>query len=210
MFTLPDLPYAKNALEPTLSERLMTIHHDKHHKTYVDNLNGILKEKGESPATLEAVVKASAGDAAQKKTFNNAGQIWNHGFLWESMTPDYAPPTGALAEAIERDFGGLEALKTRFVEEGAGHFASGWAWIVVDGGKLVVTSYHDADSPLAHGKAPILVSDVWEHAYYLDYQQDRKGFLGQWFDKLANWTFAGAQYDAAVKGAPGWTYPAPT
>ncbi len=127
------------------------------------------------------------------------------------MTPDYAAPSGELAKAIERDFGSLAALKTRLVEEGATHFASGWAWVVAEGGKLSVISTHDADTPiLKDGVVPIIVCDVWEHAYYLDHKQDRKGFLEAWFDGLANWSFAESQYAAATGSGAGYRYPAPT
>jgi Fe-Mn family superoxide dismutase len=192
MFTLPDLPYPAGALAPTLSDVLMRTHHDKHHKAYVDTVNKLMAEAGESPESMEAVVRQAAAQK-QQKLFNNAGQAWNHAFFWECMTPDPAAPAGALAKAIE-DFGGLAALKQRFVEEGATHFASGWVWIVANGGRLEVISTHDADTPIARdGPVPVLVCDVWEHAYYLDHKQDRKGFLEQWFERLANWRFAEAQ-----------------
>jgi Fe-Mn family superoxide dismutase len=210
MFILPPLPYPAGALAPVLSEGLMSIHHGKHHKTYVDNLNKLLDDAGETPASLEAVVKDAAAEG-DKKRFNNAAQAWNHGFFWECMTPEYAAPAGALAEAIERDLGGLAALRTRFVEEGATHFASGWAWIVAEGGKLSVISAHDADTPiLREAVTPIIVCDVWEHAYYLDHKQDRKGFLEQWFDGLADWSFAAKQYEAAIGSGQGYRYPSPT
>jgi Fe-Mn family superoxide dismutase len=209
MFILPELPYAPGALAPVLSDVLMRTHHGKHHKTYVDNVNRMLSEAGKTPPTLEAVVQEAA-DTRQQKLFNNAAQAWNHAFFWECMTPDAGRPEGALAEAIQRDLGGLDALRARFVEEGATHFASGWAWLVVEGGELKVISTHDAETPITRpGMRPVLVCDVWEHAYYLDHKQDRKGFLEQWFDGLANWRFAAAQYDAAAAGAAGYRYPAP-
>jgi Fe-Mn family superoxide dismutase len=208
MFILPDLPYPKNALEPVLSEVLMTTHHDKHHATYVNNLNKMMADAGKTPASLEDVVRESAADPAQKKVFNNAAQAWNHGFFWECMTPAYAAPSGELAAAIDKAFGSLEAFKARFVEEGATHFASGWAWLVAKGGELSVISTHDAGCPITvAGVTPLIVCDVWEHAYYLDYQQDRKGVLEKWFDTVANWSLAAAQYDAAQRGVFGWRYP---
>jgi Fe-Mn family superoxide dismutase len=212
MFILPELPYSTGALSPVLSEGLMAIHHGKHHKAYVDNLNKLLADAGERPDSLEAVVRAAdAGGPAKKKVFNNAAQAWNHAFFWECMTPTPAALQGELADAIERDLGGMAALKARFVEEGATHFASGWAWIVAEGGKLSVISTHDADTPiLRDGVTPILVCDVWEHAYYLDHKQDRKGFLEQWFDKLANWDFAAVQFAAALGKGGAYRYPAPT
>jgi Fe-Mn family superoxide dismutase len=209
MFILPELPYAHGALAPVLSEILMQTHHLKHHKAYVDNANKILADAGKTSPSMEALVEEAVA-TKQQKLFNNAAQAWNHAFFWECMTPDYAAPAGALAEAIQRDFGGLDALKARFVEEGATHFASGWAWLVAEGGKLSVISTHDADTALIRpGATPILVCDVWEHAYYLDYKQDRKGFLEKWFDSRANWRFAAAQYAAATGGGQAYRYPAP-
>ncbi len=210
MFILPELPYPSDALEPVLSDVLMKTHHDKHHATYVNNLNKFMADAGKSPASLEDVVLESAGDAAQKKIFNNSAQAWNHAFFWESMTPDYAAPTGDLAAAIEKAFGGLDALKAKFVEEGATHFASGWAWVVAKGPELSVISTHDAATPITEaGVTPILTCDVWEHAYYLDYKQDRKGFLEKWFDTVANWKFAEAQYAAAQGSGSPYRYPKP-
>lgn len=209
MFILPELPYALGALEPVLSETLLATHYGKHHKAYVDNVNRMLGEAGRSADSMEAVVRESAA-AKQQKLFNNAGQAWNHAFFWECMTRDRAAPEGALAEAIQRDFGGLDGLKARFVEEGVGHFGSGWAWLVQEGGKLSVISTHDGDTALIReGVTPILVCDVWEHAYYLDYRQDRKGFLERWFDELANWSFAARQMASAQGGDQGYRYPPP-
>lgn len=208
MFILPDLPYAAGALAPTLSAATLETHHGKHHRKYVEVLNDLLAEKGERPESLEAVVAS----APPGKLFNNAAQSWNHGFFWECMTPDGGGgPEGELRAAIEADLGGLDTFREAFVTEGATHFASGWVWLVDQGGRLKVISTHDAGCPLADGSgAPILVCDVWEHAYYLDHRQDRKGFLEAWFDRLANWSFAGEQLAAARAGRPGWRYPAPT
>lgn len=209
MFILPELPYSANALEPVLSELLMRTHHDKHHATYVNNVNRMLSEAGRAPASMEDLVREAAA-SNDKKLFNNAGQAWNHAFFWECMTPDRLSPQGALAQAIESSFGGLAGLKSRFVEEGANHFASGWVWLEARGGALSVTSTHDAATLVTEaGVVPVLVCDVWEHAYYLDHKQDRKGFLEQWFDRLANWRFAEGQYAAALGGGSGYSYPAP-
>jgi superoxide dismutase, Fe-Mn family len=209
MFKLPDLPYPSDALSPVLSDVQMRTHHDKHHAKYVETLNGMLSQAGETPSSLEEVVKSAAG-GTNKKLFNNAAQAWNHAFFWECMSPQAARPSGELASAIDQAFGGLDQLKTKFVEEGANHFASGWAWIVYKDGGLQVTSTHDAATPIAEGATPILTCDVWEHAYYVDYKQDRKGFLEQWFDKLVNWSFVEQQYAAAKSGGEGYRYPAPT
>lgn len=207
-YILTPLPYAADALEPTISATTMNTHHGKHHQKYVDVTNELLATHEHGPfATLEAVVRHAA-DRGEKKLFNNAGQAWNHGFFWQSMTDAYAAPAGDMAAAIEA-FGGLDALKTAFVTEGVNHFASGWVWLVWKGGKLEVVSTHDADTALIHDGAPVLVCDLWEHAYYLDYKQDRKGFLEAWFDTVANWDFAAGQVKAARDGGQGWAYPAP-
>ena len=204
-FVLPDLPYPREALEPIVSGTTLDFHHGKHHKTYVDTLNKLLEEKGETPANLEEVVKS----ADPGKLFNNAAQAWNHGFFWESMSPSPGKPSGDLAAAVEA-FGGLDALKDRFVETGVGQFGSGWAWLLWKDGKIAVAASHDADNPLADGTGfPLLVCDVWEHAYYLDHQNDRKGFLAAWFDRLANWDFAGRQLAAAQGSGEGYSYPPP-
>jgi Fe-Mn family superoxide dismutase len=159
---------------------------------------------------MEELVREAAADPAKKKLGNNAGQAWNHGFFWECMTPGGQQPQGPLAEAIDKAFGGLAGLKARFVEEGATHFASGWAWLVAKNGELSVISTHDAGCPITEaGVTPILVCDVWEHAYYLDYKQDRKGFLEQWFDRIVNWRFAEAQFAAAQGAGSGYRYPEP-
>jgi Fe-Mn family superoxide dismutase len=205
MFKLPPLPYEYDALEPAISAETLEFHHDKHHKAYVDKTNQMLRDEGRTARSLEEVVKSAEG-----KLFNNAAQAWNHAFFWECMTPDRAEPQGRLKEAITSAFGDLAGLKKAFVEEGASHFASGWAWIVADEtGRLKVISTHDADTPIAHGQTPILVCDVWEHAYYLDYQNDRKSFIEEWFDKVANWRFAENQLTALMGQGELFRYPAP-
>ena len=210
MFILPELPYAADALEPVVSGRTLGFHHGKHHKAYVDTLNRLLAEVGESPATLEAVVRDTAGDPAKAKLFNNAAQAWNHGFFWACMSPGRQAPAGDLAGAIDRDFGGLDGLRQAFVAEGVGHFASGWVWLVAEGGRLKVISTHDADDTLPKpGVTPLLVCDLWEHAYYLDHQNDRKGFLEAWFEALPNWALAASQLAAAAGRGEPWAYPGP-
>jgi Fe-Mn family superoxide dismutase len=209
MFILPDLPYGYDALKPVLSDELMHLHHDKHHAGYVNNVNKMLGESGRAPSSMEDLVRESAAKG-EKKLFNNAGQAWNHAFFWECMTPGGGQPQGALAEAIQSAFGGLSGLKSKFVEEGATHFGSGWAWLAAEGGALKVFSTHDADTAITReGVTPILVCDVWEHAYYLDFKNDRKAFLEAWFDKIVNWRFAEAQFQAAKGGGQGYRYPAP-
>jgi Fe-Mn family superoxide dismutase len=193
MFILPALPYAYDALEPVVSSKTLTFHHDKHHKAYVDTTNTLLKDTGQSPTTLEDVIMFATG-----KLFNNAAQAWNHAFYWESMTPDFQAPSQEFA-----------ALRDSFINEGATHFASGWVWIVADRSGLKVISTHDADTAFKHGMTPVIVCDLWEHAYYLDYQNNRKGYLEAWFDKVANWSFAEAQFQAAKAGGEGYRYPTP-
>jgi superoxide dismutase, Fe-Mn family len=209
MFELPALPYAYAALEPVISARTMQFHHDKHHKAYVDTVNTLLKDKP-APTSLEAVIRA-AKSSGDKKLFNNAAQAWNHGFFWVAMTAEAGKPDGDLATAISSAFGDLAGLKKAFVEAGVAQFGSGWAWLTADkAGKLQVVTTHDAGEPVEDGgSVPILVCDVWEHAYYLDHQNDRKGFLEAWFDALPNWAFAAKQFAAARGQGEAWRYAAP-
>lgn len=210
MFELPDLPYDHAALEPAISRATMHLHHDKHHKTYVDTLNQLLAEQGAQPASLEQVVRDASGDPAARKLFNNAAQAWNHSFFWVSMTPKGDGPSGDLGAAIAQAFGDAAGLKAAFVKEGIGHFGSGWVWLAAEGAALKIVSTHDAEDLLIHqGLTPLLVCDLWEHAYYLDHQNNRKGFLEAWFDALPNWTFAQDQYAAAKGQGTPWKHPAP-
>jgi Fe-Mn family superoxide dismutase len=211
MFTLPPLPYGYDALSPVVSDKTLHFHHDKHHATYVKTLNELLDKKGGKPDSLEEVIAAAARDK-EAKLFNNAAQAWNHAFFWLSMSPDRAAPSGDLAGAVDEAFGGLDKLKTAFVTEGAGHFASGWVWLAAEAGgrKLKVLSTHDAEDLVTQPDlTPLLVCDLWEHAYYLDHQNDRKGFLEAWFDALPDWGFAGRQLQAARGEGEKWRYPAP-
>jgi Fe-Mn family superoxide dismutase len=204
-YVLPDLPYAYEALEPTVSASTLHFHHDKHHNAYVVALNGLLN--GDDKGSLEEVIKT----AAPGKVFNNAAQAWNHAFFWDAMSPSKTQPSAELSAAITEAFGDLAALKTAFVTEGVGHFASGWVWLVTEGGKLKVISTHDAATTVTQdGVTPLLVCDVWEHAYYLDHQNNRKGFLEAWFDTVANWSLADSQFAAAKGAGDVWAYPAPT
>jgi superoxide dismutase, Fe-Mn family len=205
MFKLPELPYAYDALQPAVSESTMRTHHDKHHRKYVDTVNSLLKDK--APRPLEDVVR-DAFSGPDRKLANNAGQAWNHGFFWESMHPGATPPDEALTAAIQ-SFGGEQALKKAFIEEGVNHFASGWVWITAEGGALKVISTHDGDTALVHEGTPLIVCDLWEHAYYLDYKQDRPGFLDKWWDGVANWQFASRQFAAAQGKGEGYHYPPP-
>ena len=204
MFKLPELPYAYDALQPVVSEITMKTHHDKHHKAYVDTTNTLVDEKGLSAKTLEEVVKF-AKEKGETKLFNQSAQAWNHAFFWEAQGPSGGKPEGELAKAIDSAFGSLADLKTKFVAEGVAHFASGWVWLVSEGGALKVISTHDADTALVHeGLTPLIVCDLWEHAYYLDYKNVRKEFLEKWFDGVANWAFAAKQL-----AGDSYRYPAP-
>jgi Fe-Mn family superoxide dismutase len=210
MFTLPKLPYAYDALEPVISERTMKVHHDKHHATYVKTTNELLAAIDAPARSLEAVIRYAA-ENSDAKLFNNAAQAWNHAFFWAAMTVKPETPDGDLAKAIDTAFGGLEALKAKFVKEGAEHFGSGWVWLAADrSGALHVRATHDADDTVAHPElTPLIVCDLWEHAYYLDHQNDRKGFLEAWFDRLPHWEFAAYQFAAAKGQGQPWTHPAP-
>jgi len=191
-FTLPDLPYPKNALAPTISERTFEFHHGKHHAAYVTNLNNLIKDTPLADKSLEEIIMASAGDASKAGVFNNSAQVWNHTFFWHSMKPGGGgTPSGELAKKIDADLGGFDKFAEAFTQAGVTQFGSGWAWLVVDkGGKLAVTKTPNADLPMAHGQKALLCIDVWEHAYYLDYQNLRPAFIKAFLEKLANWDFA--------------------
>lgn len=196
-FTLPALPYAKDALAPVMSAETFDFHHGKHHKAYVDKTNGMLLPHGLENARLSDVIRF-AKDKGEKGLFNNAAQIWNHSFFWHSLTPNYAAPSGKLAEMISAEFGSTEALVKALIVESTNHFASGWGWLVLDGGKLKVTSLHDADTPVAYeGMKPLLTIDVLEHAYYIDYRNARPGYLEAVTGKILNWEFAAQNLDGA-------------
>ena len=208
-FELPPLPYDYTALEPHIDEQTMRLHHDKHHAAYFNKTNALLQEAGRTPASLEEVVlEAARGERGE--LFNNAAQAWNHSLFWTLMSPDRSQPSGELASAIERSFGGLAHLKEAFVKAGAGQFGSGWVWLAAEGETLKVLATHDGDNPLAQGAdTPLLGCDVWEHAYYLDYRNDRKAYLEAWFDALPYWEFAARQYAAARGEGESWRHPGP-
>ena len=210
MFILPELDYPYEALEPVISARTMKFHHDKHHATYVKTLNEQLDKIGKSPDSVEAVIRG-AEKASDRVLFNNAAQVWNHSFFWKAMIPHPDKPGGKLAAAIESTFADLQRMKKAFVKEGAAHFGSGWVWLVSNNqGELSIRSTHDADDTLTQtDMTPVLVCDLWEHAYYLDYQNDRKAYLEAWFDNLANWRFAEEQHRAAMGEGKLWRHPLP-
>jgi Fe-Mn family superoxide dismutase len=206
MIRLPDLPYAYDALAPVLSEATLRTHHDKHHEKYVDVVNALTAKDDAEPRSLESLIRHAA-PARDRKLFNNAAQAWNHGFFWACMTPGPSSPAGAVADAIRHMFGSLESLREAFLKEGADHFGSGWVWLAANDGRLSVFATHDADTAVTRDLTPLLVCDLWEHAYYLDHRNDRGAYLAGWWDRLANWTFAEAQFAADAAGAPGWRYP---
>ncbi|NVJ14255.1 superoxide dismutase [Myxococcus sp. AM010] len=184
-FTLPELPYKKDALQPHMSAETLEFHHDKHHAAYVTNLNKLLDGKPEANKSLEEVILNSEGGV-----FNNAAQVWNHTFFWQCMKPaGGGKPTGELAAAIDRDFGSFEKFKEEFSTAAATQFGSGWAWLVLEGGKLKVTKTSNADLPMKHGQKALLTIDVWEHAYYIDFRNARPKFIETFLTHLVNWDF---------------------
>ncbi len=212
MFSLPNLAYAYDALEPTMSAKTLHFHHDKHHAAYVKALNDLLGVAPKHITSLEDVIRQSAlGGADAAKLFNNAAQVWNHAFFWQSMTPVAADPGPELQTAIQSSFGDLAQMREAFIKEGVNHFGSGWVWLVASGGRLSVVSTHDAhDIITERALSPLIACDLWEHAYYLDYQNDRKAYLGAWFDTLLNWAFASSQLAAASGNGVAWRFDTPT
>jgi len=190
-FELPPLPYPMNALEPHMSARTLEFHHGKHHKAYVDNANKMVQDTPLANKSLEEVIQATGKDESKQGLFNNVAQIWNHNFFWKSMRPKGGGrPTGDLARAIEEAFGAYDKFREAFKTAGATQFGSGWAWLVFEGGKLKVAKTANAVNPLVQGSKPLLTYDVWEHAYYLDYQNRRPDFIDAFIDHLVNWDFA--------------------
>jgi Fe-Mn family superoxide dismutase len=193
MITLPDLPYAKNGLEPHISARTLEFHHGKHHQTYVDNANKLLQGSDLAGESLETVIKKTAGDGSKAGIFNNVAQVWNHTFYWKCMKPGGGgKPTGKIAEAINGAFGNYEKFVEALKDAGLTQFGSGWAWLATGGGKLQVVKTPNAENPMTKGMKPLLVVDVWEHAYYLDYQNRRGDYLTTFVQKLINWDFVNA------------------
>ena len=191
--TLPALPYEANALEPYITANTLSFHHGKHHQTYVTNLNNLIQGGELADKTLEEIILAVANEPEKIGIFNNAAQVWNHTFYWNSMKKGGGgAPTGAIASKINEDFGSYEAFVDAFKNAGLTQFGSGWAWLVLDGGKLKITKTANADTPMAHGQKAILTVDVWEHAYYLDYQNRRADYLDLFLKHLVNWDFANA------------------
>jgi len=197
-YTLPPLPYAQNALDPVISAQTLGFHYGKHHKGYVDNLNRLLADSPLSDLSLEQLIRSTAGDADKIGLFNTAAQLWNHTFYWQSMRPQGGGQPGQeLAHRIERDFGSFDALRKALFTAATTQFGSGWAWLVLDGDQLKVVKTTNADNPMTRNMKPLLTIDVWEHAYYLDYQNRRADYVNAVLDKLTNWEFAASQLGSA-------------
>jgi superoxide dismutase, Fe-Mn family len=185
-FEVAPLPYAKDALEPVISSKTVEFHYEKHHKGYMTKLKAALENTPDAAKSLEEVVKTSSG-----AIFNNAAQVYNHTFFWDGLKPGGggAPPAGDVADLLNRDFGGWDKFREEFIKAGMGQFGSGWAWLVIEGGKGKIVATPNAGTPLTTAAKPLLTADVWEHAYYLDYQNRRDTFLEVFSDKLINWEF---------------------
>ncbi|MEO7865607.1 MAG: superoxide dismutase [Sphingomicrobium sp.] len=200
-FTLPPLPFAKDALDPHMSAETLEFHHGKHHKAYVDKTNSLIADQDDlSGASLNQVIRAAKKEDS-RKLFNNSAQLWNHSFFWQCLAPsDGQKPEGKLLKLIEDGFGSVDTMLDTFQDEAVNHFASGWAWLVLDRGALKITSLHDADTPIAHeGMAPLFTLDVWEHAYYIDYRNERPKFASAVLKNIVNWDFVAGNLDG--KGA---------
>ena len=191
MFLLPPLPFAENALEPVISARTMSFHYGKHHKTYVDTVNNLVKGTDYENASLEKIINETAGRADKAGLFHNAAQAWNHTFYWNSLKANGGgKPSGDIAEMIDAAFGGYDNFRKEFSATTVSQFGSGWGWLVLDGGALKIVKTGNADVPFTKGQKPLLAIDVWEHAYYLDRQNQRAGYVDAVIDKLLNWNFA--------------------
>jgi Fe-Mn family superoxide dismutase len=195
-FELPSLPYANDALAPYMSAETLDFHHGKHHQTYVTNLNNLLKDNELQGASLEDIVVKSSKDTSMAGIFNNAGQHWNHILFWQCMKPNGRGSIPSELEArLNSDFGSVDQFKEAFIQAGTTQFGSGWAWLAIDNGKLVVTKSANASNPLVDGMKPILGCDVWEHSYYIDYRNKRPDYLKAFLDSLVNWEFVASQLD---------------
>ena len=199
-FLLPELPYAKDAFGDILSAETFDFHHGKHHNAYVVKANELVAADASlSGASLSAVIEA-AQSSGNKALFSTSAQIWNHSFYWQCLSPEAQAPSGKLLALIEDGFGSTDAMLAKLKAEAVGHFASGWAWLILDNGKLDITSLHDADTPLVHGMQPLLTVDVWEHAYYIDYRNARPSYLDALLGKAINWEFVAQNLDGAGIG----------
>lgn len=184
-FDLPPLPYAEDALAPVISAETLALHHGKHHRKYVDTMNELLRSESVRASSLEELVRVAKG-----KLFNNAAQAWNHEFYWHSLSPKKTRPSGALLSRIDKDFGSYERLADQLAQAAGAQFGSGWAWLIEDAGRLAIATTANADTPMAHGKRCLLTIDVWEHAYYVDYRNQRERYLSAVIGERLNWEFA--------------------
>ena len=195
-FELPSLPYANDALAPYMSSETLDFHHGKHHQTYVTNLNNLVKDTDMQDSSLEEIVVKSSKDPSMAGIFNNAGQHWNHILFWQCMKPNGGGSIPSELESrITSDLGGIDQFKEAFIQAGITQFGSGWAWLAIDNGKLVVTKSPNASNPLVDGMKPILGCDVWEHSYYIDYRNKRPDYLKAFLDSMVNWEFVASQLD---------------
>jgi Fe-Mn family superoxide dismutase len=194
-FVLPDLPFDKNAFGDVISAETFDYHHGKHHKAYVDKTNALVADDNTlSGASLVEVISAAKAQG-NKGLFNNAAQIWNHSFYWQCLSPLGQTPSGRLKSLIDSSFGNLDNMLAKVKEEAVGHFASGWAWLILDGDSLKITSLHDADTPVVHDMKPLLTIDVWEHAYYIDYRNARPDYVDALLKQAINWAFVAENLD---------------
>lgn len=200
-YKLPDLPYDYSALEPHISARTLEFHHDKHHAKYVNNYNQLAQDAGMENKSIEEVIRAAYDNPDLSKLHNNAAQAWNHTFYWNCMTPQETQPEGELAEKIKSDLGGMDAFKEAFKSSATGQFGSGWTWLVLENGTLKIVSTSNAVNPIVFNQTPLLTMDVWEHAYYLDYQNGRGNYADTFLNHLINWPFVARQLEAAKQPA---------
>lgn len=196
-FSLPPLPWGDSDLAPVISKETIGFHYGKHHATYVKNLNGLVAGTDMADMSLEDLVRRVHGDSNIKGVFNNGAQVWNHTFFWNCLAPKPTSPSQALLDKLNETFGGIEEFQSQFAKAAAGQFGSGWAWLTLDNGKLAIETTSNAETPMAEGRTCLLTVDVWEHAYYLDYQNRRPDYLKAVVEKLLNWRFASDQFAAA-------------
>ena len=201
-FELPPLPYPKNALEPYMSANTLDFHHGKHHRTYVDTLNRLVEDKPEAEMSLEEIIIATHHDDTKTTIFNNAAQVWNHSFFWQCLKNEGGgEPEGDLKKAIDHDLGGFGKFNREFKGAATTQFGSGWAWLVLDAGRLKIIKTANAINPVAGGQTALVTCDVWEHAYYLDYQNRRPDFVQAFLDNLINWEFVAENFAEAMEKA---------
>lgn len=206
--TLPQLPYAYDALEPHISRKTLEIHHGKHHRAYVAKVKELAKPLRLADQPLESIIRQTFGQDGHRALFNNAAQAWNHAFYWRSLRPSGGgKPKGEIAERVATDLGGYGSFVEQFAAAAAGQFGSGWAWLVLDGDKLKITNTSNADTPLVHGQIPLLTVDVWEHAYYLDFQNRRADYVAAAIEHLIDWDFANRNLGRASATAGAFELP---